>query len=422
MPDGGTEKSVEKSKVVLVGFTTDQDRYVVVKKLSLLLGLTYEEAADLAQQAPVDLVPSVPTEAAENLAEKLEKTGAVVEVLPLLHGSRFCRFHPHRGARARCRSCREYICDLCLLRSRGKLYCAEHFENLKQKQVLKWTGGVFLSLLVVSALLYFRNDIRRIFNYYSPVKQVSVSAVFVSEHPSPTKSKYFLKTLESTPRASLDPNTDHVISDIPLWFDREYVSVTGKPPKSVLKLSTYGFYKISIPPPLPPDASEFSYAAMKQHRDYTSYFEDFLSKNRLKKPKAGELVILIDLVENTRLSRNFMEELGSAAGRYAYVKLPISDDFAPGDYYIATVIHFIARAIGAKAKLTEKGFPKNPEGLADPTQVPRYAQAKAEIMACYRPIREFTIERPAALMDYVIGPLTAYELGWLPYRSLRGLY
>ncbi|MCZ7583185.1 MAG: hypothetical protein M5R36_07520 [Deltaproteobacteria bacterium] len=64
----------------------------------------------------------------------------------------------------------------------------------------------------------------------------------------------------------------------------------------------------------------------------------------------------------------------------------------------------------------------NPEGLAFPEQKPRYPQPFAEIMACYRPVQEFEIERPASLDDYVVAPLTAYEFGWISHGRVSKLY
>ena len=123
MPGGKTEEFIAKAKVVLVGFESEQERYEAIKKMAELLGMSFEEADEMGNMAPVDILVSIPEEAADNLAEKLSGAGAVVEVLPWTKSSRFCAFHPHRGARARCRSYGEYICDLCLIKSKGKLFC-----------------------------------------------------------------------------------------------------------------------------------------------------------------------------------------------------------------------------------------------------------------------------------------------------------
>ena len=420
MPKGRKEDDIAKAKVVLVGFESEQERYESVKKMAELLGMSFEEAEDMANMAPVDLLVAIPEEAAENLAEQLANAGAVVEVLPYKKTSRFCAFHPHRTARARCRSCGEYICDLCLINSKGKLFCPEHFEIFKQKQVLKWIGGAFVVLLAIFLTIVLWNPVKRLLNLYGPGGEIKIAAVFVSEHPDSEKSAYFVEqSMGGT--GNLVAGQSHAIGDVAVWYNQEYKTHTGRS-ESIMDISAFGFYEISIPPPVPPLRGDFSYSAIKLKLQYRSYFKDFISENHLDEQlRKYDYIVLVDLVDTTGVDQDYMEEIGSSSSKYAYLKIPVANRKWSDDYYLAALAHYIGRTMGATLKLTEKGYPKNPEGLADPRQVPTYPQRSAEIMGCYLPAQAFTIERPGSLIQYAVGPFTAYEFGWVSKRAVSGL-
>jgi len=421
LPEGKKEEYIAKSKVVLVGFESEQERYEAIKKMAELLGMSFEEADEMANMAPVDILVSIPEEAAGNLAEKLSVAGAVVEVLPWTKSSRFCAFHPHRSARARCRTCGEYICDLCLINSKGKLFCPEHFEIFKQKQVLKVIGGIFIAVLAIFLTMILWNPVKRLVNLYGPVGELKVAAVFVSEHPNKQKSALFSQQRQGPKAEGLVSGEDHTVSDVAVWFNREYTTHTGRD-ESILRIDPFGFYEIQISPPTPPQPGDLSYAALKKKLQYRSWFKKFKSENNLDEQlKKYDIIVVVDLVETTGVSMDYMEEIGSSSGSYAYLKFPVITRAWANDYYLAALAHYISRSMGAKVKQTEKGYPKKPEGLADPRQVPTYPQRAAEIMACYLPVHAFTIERPGNLIEYAIGPFTAYEFGWISKTGIAGL-
>ncbi len=415
------EEIIPKAKVVLVGFESEQERYESLKKMAELLGMSFEEAEEMANMAPVDLLYSIPEEAAESLAEQLNNSGAVVEVLPLTKVSRFCAFHPHRGARARCRSCGEYICDLCLLNSRGKLFCPEHYEIFKQKQVLKYIGGAFIGLLAIFLTIILWSPVKRLLNLYGPVDVLKVAAVFVSEHPDRAKSQFFVSQRQSPKSDGLVEGENHNIGDLAVWFNNEYRNYTART-EDIITIEPYGFYEIKIAPPIPPVKNDLSYEALKKGMEYRSYFKQFISDNGLSEQLGKyDVIIMVDLVDTTGVMNDYMEELGLSYGDYGYLKIPLSNALWSNDYYLAAVGHYIARAMGATLKLTEKGYPKNPEGLVEPRQFPLYPQRSAEIMSCYLPTQAFTIERPGNLIEYAVGPFTAYEFGWISKRAIKDL-
>jgi len=421
LPDRIPDSALERSKVVLVGFETKQDRYEAIKTLAELLGTSFDEAADLADSVPVDLVPSLPTEAADNLAEKLGAAGALIEVLPLTKRSRFCHFHPHKYARTTCRTCGRYICNLCLVQSKGKRYCAEHYEEYRQKRVLVAVGGAFVILLTVFLLLLFRENLAWLWRSVSPQGKIKVAAVFVSEKPDEFKGAYFMNVFRDDPKPDYAPGDDHTIMDIPSWFNKEYRRITDKD-DSFMSLEKFGFYKIDIVPPMPMGKGSISYKALKHFAGFRSYFRGFASKNNLPQLNSFDVVLMIDLVDETDIDKDFMEQLGFTGGSFAFMKIPVKNVLWSNDYYVAAAAHYIAQCMGATVKLNERGFPKNPEGLANPTQSPPYAQSKAALMGCYRAVNTFQIERPASMDNYVISPLTAYEFGWISPGRIKNLY
>ncbi|MCB9475591.1 MAG: ribosomal protein L7/L12 [Deltaproteobacteria bacterium] len=420
MADRPPDMTVERAKVTLVGFDSDQDRYEAIKKLSEILGIGFEEAKDLADMAPVDIFPSIPVEAAENVAEQLGKLGAQVEVLALRKSSRFCAFHPHRNARARCKTCGEYICDIELLNSKGKFFCAEHFVEYKQRRVLRVVGVAFLSLWVVFMIFYFRDPILRTIKSVTPLKETKIAFVFVTDNANEQKSQEFMSHFQDATREVVPAGEQHSLMDLEPWFNNQYQHLTAET-QTVVSMAAFGLYPIKVPPPPLPAAREFSYKAFEETGEYNSYFKEFMKLNNLDRLKSYDRIVMVDLVDRTTDPDDFMEHLGSAGRKFAYVQFPVGKQEWPSDYYVATVAHYVALTLGGTIKLTDKGFPMNPDGLANPKQTPRFPQAEAEITGCYRAVQEFTIERPVSLSEYVIGPVTAYELGWIPQSRMSDL-
>ena len=420
MADLKSDAGVARSKVVLVGFRSQQDRYEAVKKISELLGLSFDEAADLADSAPVDIIPSIPREAAQNLAKKLNEAGALAEVLAITKTSKFCDFHPHKYARGQCKTCGKAICNICLIGSKGKQFCAEHFEIYKQKRVLRVVGGIFLAMLVFFLGVLFRHPIIRFWKNIAPTHELQVLAMFVAENPSEDKSAFFMKSLHDNKTDYL-PGDDHTVASVGPWFNARFREMTGSR-GNIMRLMVTGLYKIDIEPPMPPERLTVSYKAWQQYGDFKDYFNKFLDKNLLSDVESSDIFIMIDLVDRTGIEKDFMENIGFAAGPYAFVKFPVKERLWSNDYYIAAVAHYIGRCMGGTIDLNDKGFPKNPEGLAEPAQRPRYAQPYASLMACYRPVQEFEIERPSSLDSYAISPISAFEFGWISRRRIAGLY
>lgn len=75
--------------------------------------------------------------------------------------------------------------------------------------------------------------------------------------------------------------------------------------------------------------------------------------------------------------------------------------------------HELLHTLGATDKYDRNtNLPLDPEGLADPAQVPRYPQRKAELMGGRLAISAQKAVIPTDLSQTLIGPRTAAEIGW----------
>ncbi len=416
------DPGIERAKVTLIGFDSEDVRYEAVKKIAELLDVSFDEATELAESAPVDILPSAPVEAAELLAEKLSAAGCIAEALPLGQVYRYCDTHPHRRARARCKTCEINICEMCLRNSKGRFYCPEHYEIFKQKRTLRLVG---VALAVVAGLFvaaFFSAPLIRMWKFYISSFDTHVAVIYVSQKPNEAQSTFFTKNMMRSPtEPGYQTGDAHTIADLADWFNKEYQRITADS-DSPFELTSYGFYTIKIGPPPAAPAGDKSYKGLEMKAAYWGYFKDLIEQSNLTDRLDADVVLLVELVDDTGHDRDFIEDLGSAQFGYAYVQIPVSNLKWSNDYYVAAAAHYMARAMGASLKLTAKGFPKNPEGLASPQQQPPFPQPQAEIAAGYRSVEEFTIERPSTLDDYVVGPLTGYEFGWVSANLVQGIY
>jgi hypothetical protein len=84
--------------------------------------------------------------------------------------------------------------------------------------------------------------------------------------------------------------------------------------------------------------------------------------------------------------------------------------------------HEMLHTLGAGDKYDPAtALPLFPVGFAEPGRSPPYPQAKAELMAGRIPIGPHAVEVPGSLGAVVIGPTTAYEIGWIDDPDEAGL-
>lgn len=78
------------------------------------------------------------------------------------------------------------------------------------------------------------------------------------------------------------------------------------------------------------------------------------------------------------------------------------------------IAHELLHTLGASDKYDDRDLPVYPDGYADPAQVPRWPQRRAEVMAGRRSIALDAAEMPDSLREVVVGEATAREIRWLP--------
>ncbi len=77
------------------------------------------------------------------------------------------------------------------------------------------------------------------------------------------------------------------------------------------------------------------------------------------------------------------------------------------------IAHELLHTLGATDKYDPRaGEPLFPSGFAEPERQPLYPQDKAEIMAGRRLLAPHTAVMPPSLLQVVVGPATALEIGW----------
>ena len=77
------------------------------------------------------------------------------------------------------------------------------------------------------------------------------------------------------------------------------------------------------------------------------------------------------------------------------------------------IAHELLHTLGASDKYDlATGLPLHPHGLADPDRTPLFPQQQAELMAGRIALGPAEAATPRSLSQVIIGPATAYEIGW----------
>jgi hypothetical protein len=410
------ELLVEKARVVLVGFKKDKDRHHGAKALAEQLGMTYEEASEMAEQVPVEIMQPLPMEAAENLAGRLLASGALVEVVPLsreLGGGRTCYRHPHKLAMAKCKVCGKLLCNLCLIESKGKLFCEEHYKRFKFKI---WFKLVAVLVIFVSSFLswyLFDAQIMQLVRRLMPLSTQRVALVVFTVNPNKKTAEFYTNLMRSGSEPEYRQGDDHNLAAIDGWFQKQYNDITNLNDTDVFDVDVYGLFDTEVPPPI----FEFVNSSPQSIRGYVQA----LARNNNYALTAYDFYLFIYLTNESPVEMDFVEKLGIYDGKYGIFVYPLKQIWS-NDYYVMALANLLARMTGANPHLDDKGFPFFPTGYAQPGIDPLYPQPNAELMAGYIPTARYSISRPYTLDDVTIGAQTAYELGWVSRGFVRKAY
>lgn len=84
------------------------------------------------------------------------------------------------------------------------------------------------------------------------------------------------------------------------------------------------------------------------------------------------------------------------------------------------IAHEMLHTLGATDKYSfSNNQPTFPEGYAEPDKEPLYPQQYAEVMGGRIPLDQRRAEIPAGLGEVVVGPLTAWEIGWVKESQIK---
>jgi hypothetical protein len=242
------------------------------------------------------------------------------------------------------------------------------------------------------------------------------SSKLFSKGLQPTQNIYLRLVGEAQPdqqRRFKELVVQKTIQQVSEFFNLEFTRYTGEV-KPVLQITA------SDPGVLISGLSQQANAARILS---TPELFDFLNLSGFKRP-ADSTIIYVYLYPqdpNKPSLQTFPKEyLGEDRSSLGAVFVPASES---QEFQVSLYLaRQIARLFGASDKRdASSGLPLNPEGLADPLLKPTFPQSKAEVMAIGIALSPLEKQEPQTLKEVVIGPQTAYELGWIDGSKKREL-
>ena len=394
---------IRNSKVVLTGLADGADRYLLCKTLASELGIPFEEATRMVTSLPHEIFPAIPEEAAEIFAEKIREAGGTVEVLSLSDGlGPFCQRHPHRRARAKCKTCKCYICEDEILGSGRRLYCPDCFRGFKTRRRLRVVAVA--GVLVAAVALWFavRPVVQRMIRFETHDRGKRVRIACVADRMDPQRIRLFNDLGERT--TAYRGNRFETLAAL---LNREYRRYTGSD-ADFLTLEVTGVHETDPALPVP---TETGFA-----------FRDFFRKMEEKYTiEAGQYdaVLFVYLVRADELRDGQDIPALVAAGDGQGVAWFVVDQPDRRDHYLAATLVALGEALGASPKLDPQGRPKYPDGYPDPSLAQYTSSDQFEALAGRRPD---AVAGGAPVQDVGqgrVGPRTAYELGWISRSRLK---
>ncbi|MEW6291882.1 MAG: hypothetical protein AB1544_01080 [Pseudomonadota bacterium] len=160
-----------------------------------------------------------------------------------------------------------------------------------------------------------------------------------------------------------------------------------------------------LPPPVPRNANAFEAVLWSLQMRWWAARHDRIDG---PKPAVRLFVLFHDPERNPRLAHSTGLERGMIGMIHAFA----SQGMAGSNQMI--VAHELLHTLGATDKYDPAtNLPRFPEGYAEPERDPRHPQEFAEIMGGRIPLAPTQAEIPRTLMDTLVGPETAREIGWL---------
>ncbi len=388
-----------KSKLVLVEVPDDK-RDDVIGVLRSELGIMPEDAERILDRLPKELLSSVPYEAAELVANSLKKAGAKVEVVA--ESGKFCEAHPHKLARARCKKCGKYICEIEILNAKRRLLCADCYEKLNFRKRLAVILGVLALIIASVAYAALKPVLKKASKKLQPMHTYSLAFVCFANGSDPQRLEVFNRI--GMPDVA-DPKES--LYAIPKLFAREFARHTGMN-HEVINADVLGVFMVDPSNPPPPGLKE---------GELRAYLVDMLRSEGID-PDDYELFVFVFLCKYRDLPSDSFHDIVSAVDKFALVYYPTDRPKERG-YYLAATAWAVARLLGAKPKSpsSPREIPKDIAQLVNPRDK-RYSFAEISYGLKLR-FPEHTLVPVSSLSEVRVGYQTAYELGWTSRSLLK---
>ncbi len=120
---------------------------------------------------------------------------------------------------------------------------------------------------------------------------------------------------------------------------------------------------------------------------------------------------IFTLYYDPKVHKKLPHSTGIEQGMLSVVHAFASQKMAKQNRFVIT--HEMLHTLGATDKYSfANNQPTYPEGYAEPEKQPLYPQRYAEVMGGRIPLNQTRAEIPTGLGETMVGPLTAWEIGW----------
>ena len=394
---------IRNSKVVLTGLADGADRYLLCKTLASELGIPFEEATRMVTSLPNEIFPAIPEEAAEIFAEKIREAGGIIEVLSLADGlGPFCERHPHRRARAKCKTCKCYICEDEILAAGKRLYCPDCFREYKARRRLRVLAVAGILVAAVTLWAVIEPVVQRMVRYQTHERAVRVRIACITDRMDPPRIRAFGELGERT--SQYQGNRFDSLAEI---LNREYRRYTNLD-KDFLTLEVIGIHETDPAAPVPTEPG----------LGFRQFFSTMEAKYGIQTAEY-DAVLFVYLVHAGDLpGGQDVPALVAVSGSRGVVRFVV-DQPDKRDYYLAATLFALGEILGGHPKLNALGNPAYPDGYPDPSAGQISTSRQFEILAGYHPDAVAGRGPVRDVRDGRVGPKTAWELGWINSRRLK---
>lgn len=383
---------IVKAKLVLLE-VAEEKREAVIEVLRSELGIEAKDATKILDNLPKEILSSIPFEAAELVASSFIQAGARVDVVA--ETGRFCDFHPHKLAKAKCKRCGKYICELDILQANRKLLCPECYEKARFRNRLLALVGLLIIILGAIAYAALAPYVKKVSQKFQTQHTKTLAFVVFANGSDLEKVEVFNRI--ATPDVAEHAES---IYAIPKLLSSEFTRHTGMS-FDVVSASVLGVFMVS-PDSSPPSGLSFS--------EFKKYLNSILSAERIKEENY-ELFVFVFLCKSKDLFGSGYHDAVNVVDNFALVYFPCDKPDKEG-FYLATTAWAAAQLLGAK--------PKVPASSADiaadfaslkrgENQLETFAEIsyglKLDFSGRFAPV--------SSLSEVRVGPRTAREMGWV---------